>query len=285
MWAIMRATSIASCSRIACRATLRERDVLGGQPRGRAHQHARARSRPGGRAPTAGSACRRASRRSRRAAASMPSARSSARCTSARSRTVNSGKSSPYGSPVAGLIDDGPVVPLQPPSRFEQIDVEALGVDRACPGPIERVPPDRGLGVAGQRVADVDDRVAPGRRSARTRSRAARCRAPDSSVRPSGRTSVSTTRAPRGDDAGVEPRQVQPAVEARVLDLHAAVGDDVEPAPRPRSPPPRRCAARAASRTRRRPPRPPRARPPAAGRRAGTRRRCRARPGSSASDG
>ena len=34
---------------------------------------------------------------------------------------MNSGKSSPYGSPVAGSIDDGPVVPLQPPSRFEQI--------------------------------------------------------------------------------------------------------------------------------------------------------------------
>src|SRR3954454_7597181 len=52
--------------------------------------------------------------------------------------------------------------------------------------------------------------------------------APDSSVRPSSRTSVSTTRATRRDHAGVEPREVQTAVETRVLDLHATVGDDVE---------------------------------------------------------
>src|SRR3954447_20316546 len=50
-----------------------------------------------------------------------------------------------------------------------------------------------------------------------------------SSVRPSSRTSFSTTRALGGDDAGVEAREVQAAMEARVLDLHAAVGDDVEP--------------------------------------------------------
>src|SRR3954471_13748457 len=53
-------------------------------------------------------------------------------------------------------------------------------------------------------------------------------RAPDSSSRPSARTSVSTTRALGGDDAGIEAREVQAPVEARVLDLYAAVGDDVE---------------------------------------------------------
>src|SRR3954464_348336 len=50
----------------------------------------------------------------------------------------------------------------------------------------------------------------------------------DSSTKPSPRTRGSNTRALGGDDAGVEAREVQAAVEARVLDLHAAVGDDVE---------------------------------------------------------
>ena len=71
---------------------------------------------------------------------------------------MNSGKSRPYGSPVAGLVDDGPVVPWQPPSRFAQTTWKrsvSTGLARAD----QRVPPVRGLGVAGQRVADVDDRV------------------------------------------------------------------------------------------------------------------------------
>ena len=55
----------------------------------------RARSRPGGRATTAGSACRPATRRPPRAASSTPSSRSSARCTATMSRIVNSGKSRP----------------------------------------------------------------------------------------------------------------------------------------------------------------------------------------------
>ena len=135
-------------------------------------------------------------------------------------------------------------------------------VSTALPGPDQRVPPDRRLGVAGQRVADVDDRVrgiavASRRRSPAAR-RARRTRASD----PPARTSVSATRALGGDDAGVEAREVQAAVEARVLDLHAAVGDDVEARRRARSRPPRRCAGRAASRTRPRPRRPPRARLP-----------------------
>ncbi len=37
------------------------------------------------------------------------------------SSIVMIGKSRPQGRPVAGLIEDGPVVPLQPPSTFEQI--------------------------------------------------------------------------------------------------------------------------------------------------------------------
>jgi hypothetical protein len=34
------------------------------------------------------------------------------------SATVITGKSEPYGEPVAGSIEEGPVVPRQPPSRF-----------------------------------------------------------------------------------------------------------------------------------------------------------------------
>ena len=42
--------------------------------------------------------------------------------------------------------------------------VEALGVDRLARAD-QRVPPDRRVGVAGQRVADVDDRVRRASRS------------------------------------------------------------------------------------------------------------------------
>ena len=174
--------------------------------------------------------------------------------------------------------------PLAPAEQVRADDVEAVGVDRlararsACP---TRPRPRRRRSARGRRRRPATRR----RHSARTRSRAARSRAPDSSVRPSGRTSVSTTRAPRGDDAGVEPREVQPAVEARVLDLHAAVGDDVEAGRDARSRPPRRCAARAASRTRRRRRRPPRC---ATAGSWSARRKTSTRsggPGSSASDG
>jgi hypothetical protein len=47
---------------------------------------------------------------------------------------VNSGKLSPYGSPVAGSIELGPVVPLQPPSRFAQI-TRKRSVSTGLPGP------------------------------------------------------------------------------------------------------------------------------------------------------
>ena len=48
---------------------------------------------------------------------------------------VNSGKSVPYGSPVAGLIEVGPVVPLQPPSRLAQMTWKR-SVSITLPGPI-----------------------------------------------------------------------------------------------------------------------------------------------------
>ena len=48
----------------------------------------------------------------------MPSVSRNARSVRTMSATVITGKSGPYGWPVAGLADDGPVVPRQPPSRF-----------------------------------------------------------------------------------------------------------------------------------------------------------------------
>ncbi len=276
MWAIMRATSIAPCVRDRVRARPC-RTRCSGPSAARSRRRARrARSRRGGRATTAGSACRRASRRSPRTARSIPSSRSSARCTSARSRTVNSGKSEPVRLARRRVDRRRPGRALAAAEQVRADDAEAVGVDQPA-GPDQRVPPVDGLGVAGQRVADVDDRVRRIAVAAYAISSGASC-APDSRTEPSGRTSVSTTRAPGGDDAGVKARQVQTAVEARVLDLHAAVGDDVEARGRARSRPPRRSAGRAASRTCPRPLRPPRAPPAGAGRRGGRRRRCPARP-------
>src|SRR5204863_6268653 len=51
------------------------------------------------------------------------------------SATVMTGKSDPYGVPVAGLIDDGPVVPRQPPSRLVETTKYRF-VSKALPGPI-----------------------------------------------------------------------------------------------------------------------------------------------------
>src|SRR5690349_18911085 len=51
------------------------------------------------------------------------------------SATVITGKSGPYGLPVAGSIDDGPVVPRQPPSRFVDT-TKKRSVSNALPGPI-----------------------------------------------------------------------------------------------------------------------------------------------------
>ncbi len=51
------------------------------------------------------------------------------------SATVITGKSGPYGWPVAGSVDDGPVVPRQPPSRFVET-TKKRSVSNALPGPI-----------------------------------------------------------------------------------------------------------------------------------------------------
>ena len=48
----------------------------------------------------------------------IPSTSRNARWVRTMSPTVMTGKSAPKGSPVAGSMDDGPVVPRQPPSRF-----------------------------------------------------------------------------------------------------------------------------------------------------------------------
>ena len=65
----------------------------------------------------------------------MPSASSSARSARTMSATVMTGKSDPYGRPVAGLMDEGPVVPRQPPSRLE-LTTKKRSVSNALPGPI-----------------------------------------------------------------------------------------------------------------------------------------------------
>ena len=49
---------------------------------------------------------------------------------------VTTGKLSPNGLPVCGLIDIGPVEPLQPPITLEQI-TKNLFVSNALPGPMQ----------------------------------------------------------------------------------------------------------------------------------------------------
>ena len=66
---------------------------------------------------------------------SIPSALSSMACSRTMSPMVITGNDIPYGHPVAGLIDEGPVVPRQPPSTLEQI-TKYLLVSNALPGPI-----------------------------------------------------------------------------------------------------------------------------------------------------
>ena len=65
----------------------------------------------------------------------MPSSSRNARSVRTMSATVITGKSDPYGLPVAGSIDDGPVVPRQPPSRFVET-TKKRSVSNALPGPI-----------------------------------------------------------------------------------------------------------------------------------------------------
>src|SRR5579871_4785221 len=56
-------------------------------------------------------------------------------CSRTMSRIVITGNDMAYGHPVAGLMDDGPVVPRQPPRTLEQI-TKYLFVSNALPGPI-----------------------------------------------------------------------------------------------------------------------------------------------------
>jgi len=66
---------------------------------------------------------------------SMPRCLTSMCCKRTMSAMVMPGNDSAYGLPVAGLMEDGPVVPRQPPSTFEQI-MKYLLVSKALPGPI-----------------------------------------------------------------------------------------------------------------------------------------------------
>ena len=52
---------------------------------------------------------------------SMPRWSSSIACARTMSRTVMTGKSRPQGMPVCGLVEAGPVVPMQAPTTFGQI--------------------------------------------------------------------------------------------------------------------------------------------------------------------
>jgi len=65
----------------------------------------------------------------------MPSASTSIAWARTMSATVTIGKLSPYGSPVAGSIDDGPVEPAQPPTTLEQM-MKKRSVSSGRPGPM-----------------------------------------------------------------------------------------------------------------------------------------------------
>ena len=69
------------------------------------------------------------------ASRSIPSSVRNARSVRTMSATVITGKSGPYGLPVAGSVDEGPVVPRQPPSRFVET-TKKRSVSNALPGPI-----------------------------------------------------------------------------------------------------------------------------------------------------
>ncbi len=55
-------------------------------------------------------------------------------CARTMSRIVSTGKSSAQGSPVAGLISLGPVVPMQPPTTVAQIR-KYRSLSSTSPGP------------------------------------------------------------------------------------------------------------------------------------------------------
>ena len=66
---------------------------------------------------------------------SMPNQSISIFCRRTMSPMVITGNDMAYGQPVAGLMEDGPVVPRQPPSTLEQMTKYWL-VSKALPGPI-----------------------------------------------------------------------------------------------------------------------------------------------------
>src|ERR1019366_5201945 len=88
------------------------------------------------------------------ASRSIPSAFRKARSVRTMSATVITGKSGPYGLPVAGSIDDGPAVAILGPEP----------VARALVG--RRLREARRVGVAAERMAHQDNVVAPGREGA-----------------------------------------------------------------------------------------------------------------------
>src|SRR5579863_9114855 len=65
---------------------------------------------------------------------SMPNESMSIFCARTMSPIVITGNDIPYGQPVAGLMEEGPVVPRHPPSTLVQI-TKYLFVSNALPGP------------------------------------------------------------------------------------------------------------------------------------------------------
>ena len=65
----------------------------------------------------------------------MPKRSMSIFCNRTISPMVTTGNKGPYGWPVAGFTDAGPVVPRQPPSTLAQ-RTKYLSVSKALPGPI-----------------------------------------------------------------------------------------------------------------------------------------------------
>ena len=89
----------------------------------------------------------------------MPSSSRKARSVRTMSATVITGKSDPYGRPVAGSIDDGPVVPAAAAEQVGGDDEVPVGVERLA-GADHPVPPAEAL--AGVAVAVLGARTRPG---------------------------------------------------------------------------------------------------------------------------
>src|SRR4051812_50048117 len=79
----------------------------------------------------------------------MPSASASAASTATWSATVTSGNRDPHGAP-SGAVEEGPVVPWQPPSTLAQT-TNSSSVSSGAPGPISEghQPAGAGPGPAG----------------------------------------------------------------------------------------------------------------------------------------